>query len=92
MSSVMEDNNKPKPAGLAGLKPAQRRRISPRVEIVRSFTYKLNLGNYQSADFFMSQKSECAIEDQEAVSEAVYRFCKSEVMKAVNEVRAHGGL
>ena len=54
-----------------------------RVEIARSFSFKLNLGNYQSADFFCSQKSECAAEDAETASEALYAFCKRQVMKDV---------
>ena len=29
------------------------------VEIARQFTFKLTCGNYQSADFFCSQKAEC---------------------------------
>lgn len=54
------------------------------VEIARSFSYRKNLGNYEHLDFFCSQKAECAIEDAEKVSEALYAFCKSEVIKAVN--------
>ena len=42
-----------------------------RVEIARSFSYKLNVGNYESRDFFCSQKSECAIEESEEVSSAL---------------------
>ena len=56
-----------------------------RVEIARSFSFKLNLGNYQSADFFMSQKAECAAEDAEIVSEGLYQFCKSQVLRSVRE-------
>ena len=29
-------------------------KVGPRIEIARSFSFKLNLGNYQSADFFCS--------------------------------------
>lgn len=52
-------------------------------EITRSFSYKLNVGNYESRDFFMSQKVECRIEDAEATSEAVYQFCKQQILKSV---------
>lgn len=61
--------------------------VTGRVEIARSFSFKLNLGNFQSADFFCSQKAECAIEDAEQTSEALYQFCRSQVLKAVNETR-----
>jgi hypothetical protein len=55
------------------------------VEIARSFSYKLNLGNYQSADFFMSQKSQCSAADAEVVSEGLAQFVKSQVLKSVRE-------
>lgn len=57
--------------------------ISGRVEIVRSFSYKLNAGHYESRDFFCSQKAECEAEDAEATSELLYEFCKREVLRAV---------
>ena len=59
-----------------------------KVEVCRSFSYKLNAGNYESRDFFASQKSECAIEDAAEVSVALYQFCKSQVLQAVREYRA----
>lgn len=52
-------------------------------EVVRSFSFKLNVGNYESRDFFCSQKAQCPIEEAEDYSEAVHQFCKSEVLKAV---------
>ena len=58
------------------------------VEITRSFSYKLNAGNYESRDFFCSYKEQCAKEDAEAVSKAAYEFCKNEVGKSVKEWRA----
>jgi hypothetical protein len=54
------------------------------VEIARSFSYKLNCGNYESRDFFCSQKAEVPFEEAEETSNALYHFCKSEVVKAVN--------
>lgn len=53
------------------------------VEIARSFSYKLNVGNYESRDFFCSQKAECSIEDAERVGELLYEFCKKAVLKSV---------
>lgn len=53
-------------------------------EIARSFSYKLNLGNYSNADFFCSQKAEVPKGKEEEISEALYEFCKREVMKSVN--------
>lgn len=57
------------------------------IEIARSFSYKLNVGNYESRDFFASQKAECRAEDAEATSERLYQFCKTQVLKAVKEYR-----
>ena len=55
------------------------------VEIARSFAYKHNLGNFQSCDFFCSQKAECTEDEAEAKSEALYQFCKKEVLKSLND-------
>ena len=54
------------------------------IEITRSFAYKMNIPNYESRDFFCSQKVECEEADAEKKSEVVYEFCKNEVMKSVN--------
>jgi len=58
-------------------------KISGRVEIARSFAYRRNLGKYEHEDYFCSQKTECAVEDAEEVSEALYSFCKAQVRRAV---------
>ena len=57
-------------------------------EITRSFTMKKNLGGYESADFFCSQKLEVPLADAEKASEAAYKFCKREVLRAVNQMKA----
>lgn len=67
--------------------------IVERVEIARSATYKLNCAHYggnqyESQDFFCSQKAECAPEDAPDVSEALYQFCRGEVRRAVAEAIA----
>ena len=60
----------------------------PMVEVARSFSYKHNLGNYQSADFFCSQKAECPASEASEMSEKLYQFCKAEVARALNEYKA----
>lgn len=67
-------HKEPKPVGL--------------IEITRSFSYKLNCGNYESRDFFMSQRAECRPEDAERMSELLHDFCKKQVMRAVEQYRA----
>ena len=53
------------------------------IEIARSFSYKKNLGNFENVDFFCSQKAEVPEEEAVKTSEALYQFCKKEVMKSV---------
>jgi hypothetical protein len=61
------------------------------IEVARSFSFKLNVGNYQSLDFFYSEKAECLESEREGKSQALYSFCKAEVMRAVQEAcREHG--
>lgn len=61
------------------------------IEVTRSFSYKLNVERYdpsvrfESRDFFCSQKAECKPINAETISNQLYKFCKSEVMKAVHE-------
>lgn len=69
------------------VKKVPRKKAEPLMEIVRSFSFKLNVGNYESRDFFCSQKAECKAEDADKVSQALYDFCKREVLKAVNEFK-----
>ena len=68
---------------LIGVQPTGRR-----VEIARSFSYKLNVGNYESRDFFCSQKSECAAEEAEELADIMYAFCRAQVLKEVKEYKA----
>ena len=52
-------------------------------EICRSFSYKLNAGNYESRDFFCSAKEEVKKSGAVKKSEELFAFCKDEVMKSV---------
>ncbi len=55
------------------------------LEIVRSFSWKLSLPNYENRDFFASFKlSDIKESEAEKVSESLYQFAKSEVIKSVN--------
>lgn len=68
--------------GLILPKPAA---VSGTVEITRSFSYKLNTGNYESRDFFASEKAQCPVEDAERISELLYEFCKKAVLQSVKD-------
>lgn len=69
-------------------KKVKRKAKEPMVEIARSFAFKVSLGNYQTQDVFCSEKAECKVSESERVSEALYQFCKREVIRAVNDIRA----
>lgn len=57
------------------------------VEVVRSVSFKLNLGNYQSMDFFCSQKAQCPADEVNAVSADLYDWCYDQVMDSVRDVK-----
>jgi hypothetical protein len=57
--------------------------VRGKVEVARSFSFKLNVGNYESRDFFCSQKIECDASEAEALSEQVHDFCVKQVRAAV---------
>jgi hypothetical protein len=59
-----------------------------KVEIVRSFSYKLNAGNYESRDFFCSQKQECEEEEASATAKRLFDFCAKTVMGDVRRYLA----
>jgi hypothetical protein len=53
------------------------------IEITRSFSYKLNVGNYESRDFFCSEKVSCYPEEAEAIAKTVHEFCQAQVIHSV---------
>jgi hypothetical protein len=67
-------------------------KIGGLVEVVRSFAFKLNAGNYESRDFFCSQKAECRLEDADEVSDRLYQFCKQQVMRSVDQWMKEQGM
>ena len=65
----------------------ERAKPSGVVEVVRSCSFKLNLGNYQSMDFFCSQKAQCLPDEVDQVSADLYEWCYDQVMASANEVK-----
>ena len=57
------------------------------VEVVRSVSFKLNLGNYQSMDFFASQKAQCQADEVDVVSADLYEWCYDQVMDSVRDIQ-----
>jgi hypothetical protein len=60
---------------------------SKTIEIARSFSFKLNLGNYQSCDFFTSRKEVCLADEADTVSADIFEWCYEQVMEEVKEVK-----
>lgn len=58
------------------------------VKITRSFSYKLNVGNYESRDFFCSYSGECAASEAHSAAEDAQQFCVDEVLESVKQYRA----
>ncbi len=67
--------------------PANRPQPSGLVEVVRSVSFKLNLGNYQSMDFFCSQKAQCEASQSDEISIDLYDWCYDQVMASVRDVK-----
>lgn len=58
------------------------------VRITRSFSYKLNVGNYETRDFFCSQSGECETLEAASVAEDLQQFCVDQVLESVKQYRA----
>ena len=55
------------------------------IEVARSFSRKLNTGNYTTVDFFCSAKEETTKQQAKKTSKRLHDFCRGEVEKAVEE-------
>ena len=55
------------------------------IEICRSFSQKLDIGNYQNVDFFASFKAEVPEEEAIKKSEELYELAKAEVEKSLRK-------
>ena len=49
------------------------------VEITRSYSQKVNLGNYQTADYHCSIKATCEKKDADKVSPILSQWCQDQV-------------
>ena len=55
------------------------------VEVARSFSFKLGLPNYSSADFFCSQKTSCDASIVDEISLDLDEWCKDQVRASILE-------
>jgi hypothetical protein len=63
-----------------------------KIEIARSYSQKVNLGNYTTADFFMSAKSEVDESEAEEKSKELYDLCRREVGGLAKSRRRMGNI
>ncbi len=57
------------------------------IEISRSYSEKVNMGNYQTFDSFCSAKCEVDEKEADQKSKELYEFCKEQVKKEIKEYR-----
>jgi nucleoid-associated protein YejK len=57
------------------------------IEISRSYSEKVNMGNYQTFDSFCSAKCEVDEKEADQKSKELYEFCKEQVKKEIKEHR-----
>ena len=62
--------------------------MDKKIEIVRSYSQKVNIGNYQTLDFFCSAKAEVAEDESLEISKSLNAFCRQEVAKSIAEYLA----
>lgn len=55
----------------------------PTIEITRSYSQKVNLGNYETKDSFCSAKIECLLSEVEEKSKMLDIIVKEEVRKSI---------
>ena len=62
-----------------------------KLEISRSFSRKLQVKQYEPAEFFASYKTECEEKDAEKISQELFELCRRDVEasaeKYLNELR-----
>lgn len=57
------------------------------IEISRSYSQKVNIGNYQTKDYFCSARCECALIEVEKISEMLDDLVQNEVLKSIDCVK-----
>lgn len=57
------------------------------IEISRSYSEKVNMGNHQTFDSFCSAKCEVDEKEADQKSKELYEFCKEQVKKEIKEHR-----
>lgn len=60
---------------------------NPFIEVTRSVSFKHNIGNYKSLEFYICEKAECRPEDAEATSRRLVKFCQNQIAQDFAELQ-----
>jgi hypothetical protein len=65
--------------------------VSQEIKITRSFSAKVNLGNYENVDVSCSAQAMVPAEQMDSVSDELYSFCRNQVREEVDAIKRRKG-
>lgn len=65
--------------------------MSQEIKITRSFSAKVNLGNYENVDISCSAQAVVLAEEIDAQSFQLYSFCRNQVREEVDAIKRRKG-
>ena len=65
--------------------------MSQEIKITRSFSAKVNLGNYENVDISCSAQAVVPAEQMDLASDELYSFCRDQVREEVDAIKRRKG-
>ena len=65
--------------------------MSQEIKITRSFSAKVNLGNYENVDVSCSAQAVVPLEESVAHSQWLHEFCRNQVREEVEAIKRRKG-
>lgn len=65
--------------------------MSQEIKITRSFSAKVNLGNYENVDISCSAQTVVTAELMDSASDELYSFCRDQVREEVDAIKRRNG-